>query len=98
MIFKTKKPVINNPDEMILQIASSRQDRYGRELAKADPETLAKALGHFDLKTTCNILTVLPMAQAAKVLGFLTSSRQEAIIERMPSQFAAALINSTLIN
>ena len=96
MIFKTKKPVINNPDEMILHLASGRQDRYGRGLAKADPETLAKALSHFDLKTTCTILTALPMAQVAKVVGFLAPSRKEAIIERMPSQFAATLMESFL--
>ena len=96
MIFKNKKTIINNPDEMILQIAANRQERYGRELAAADPETLAKALGHFDLKTTCNVLTVLPTAQAANVLGFLSQSRKEAIIERMPSQFAAELMGSVL--
>jgi Mg/Co/Ni transporter MgtE len=96
MIFKAKKTIINNPDEMILQIAANRQERYGRQFAGADPETLAKALGHFDVKTACNVLMVLPTAQAAKVLGFLSQTRKDAIIERMPSQFAAELIGSVL--
>ena len=81
---------------MILQIASNRQHHYDRELASADPETLATALGHFDLKTTCNVLTVLPSAHAAKVLGFFTISRKEAIIERLPSHLAAELMGLVL--
>ena len=96
MIFKPKKTIINNPDEMILQIASHRQQNLGKELAAADPESLATALGHFDIKTACHVLTLLPSTHAAKVLRFFSASRKDAIIERMPSQFAAALMGTVL--
>ncbi len=96
VIFKTKKTIITNPDEMILQIASKHQDRYGRELAAADPETLATALGHFDIKTTCKVLMILPSAHAAKVLVFFSQPKKDAIIERLPSHFAAELMETVL--
>lgn len=96
MIFKTKKTVITNPDEMILQIASNHQERYGRELSAADPKTLATALGHFDIKTTCKVLTILPSARAAKVLSFFSQPKKDAIIERLPSHFAAELMGTVL--
>ncbi len=81
---------------MILQIASNHQERYGRELATADPKTLATALGHFDIKTTCKVLTRLPVVRAAKVLVFFSQPKKDAIIERLPSQFAAELMGCVL--
>ena len=96
MLFKNKKTIISNPDEVVLNYMERPDQKHIKAINKADAAMLAKVLAHFDIQTVCKVLVVLSADKDQEVYAQFSEKRKNDVINRLPSQVAALLVKDVL--
>ncbi len=96
MFFNNKKKIIKNPDEAIISFMENYDNKYVKEINNVDALSLAKILSQFDVKTVCRVLSVINVLKSIEIIKFMSKEKQDDIIKRMPSDFAAACVKESL--
>lgn len=92
MIFKKRKKLIENPDQMVIQYMENYDSKYMKKIKQADPKLLANILSQYDLRSISTFLMKAPKQTALHIYQQFDQERQKDILKRLPSDFAALFV------